>query len=112
MPAILPNFDFNDTIVSEPFQHKLAGAISGDLSIGPIVYLQNPFLPQDRCVKLHRLLAPMLVVLVRAKNRLDLIEDLYFCDVKLANYCNIVFKKIVNMVAGIFEEWVMVFGSF
>jgi hypothetical protein len=61
---------------------------------------------------LHRLLAPMLVVLVRAKNRLDLIEDLYFCDVKLANYCNIVFKKIVNMVAGIFEEWVMVFGSF
>ena len=93
MPAILPNFDFNDTIVSEPFQHKLAGAISGDLSIGPIVYLQNPFLPQDRCVKLHRLLAPMLVVIVRGKNLLDLIEDLYFCDVKLANYCNIVFKN-------------------
>lgn len=33
-------------------------------------------------------------VLVRAKNRLDLIEDLYFLrDVKLANYCNIVFKN-------------------
>lgn len=77
----------------EPFQHKLAGTIGGDLSIEPIVYLQNPLLPQDSCVKLHRLLAPILVVIVRVKSRLDLIENLYCCSVKLANHCNIVFKN-------------------